>query len=333
MRSSGCRSGRRGAEATYGRLLERGAGKDTTTGHWEMMGVVLETPVPDVPDGFPPEVHDAVREATGSGASSATGRRAAPRSSSELGDEHVATGKPIVYTSAPTRSSRSPRTRTSCPCRSCTASARSRATSCTATARGGPGHRPAVRGGPGALRAHADGGGTSPRAAGPHLVLRPLQERGVPVVGVGKIGEIFVAARAWTSIRPHHRQHRRASRVLAALCREMDDPACCSPTSWTSTSSGDTATTWRASRAGSSSVDAGSPGCRARCWSPATLILCADHGVDPTTPSTDHSREYLPLLALGLAPGRYDGAQEDVGATAFAHLTGEEPPLPGRPIG
>ena len=63
------------------------------------------------------------------------------------------------------------------------------------------------------------------------------------------------------------------------------------------------------------------------------LILCADHGVDPTTESTDHSREYSPLLALGLAPGRYDGAQEDVGATAFAHLTGEEPPLSGRPIG
>ncbi len=54
------------------------------------------------------------------------------------------------------------------------------------------------------------------------------------------------------------------------------------------------------------------------------MILCADHGVDPTTPSTDHSREYSPLLALGLAPGRYDGWQEDVGATAFgsAHRRG-----------
>jgi phosphopentomutase len=62
------------------------------------------------------------------------------------------------------------------------------------------------------------------------------------------------------------------------------------------------------------------------------MLLCADHGVDPTTTSTDHSREYSPLLALGLAPGRYDGAQEDVGATAFARLTGETPPLPGRAI-
>ena len=63
------------------------------------------------------------------------------------------------------------------------------------------------------------------------------------------------------------------------------------------------------------------------------LILCADHGVDPTTASTDHSREFSPLLALGLRPGRYDGWQEDVGATAFARLTGEQPPLPGAVIG
>jgi phosphopentomutase len=63
------------------------------------------------------------------------------------------------------------------------------------------------------------------------------------------------------------------------------------------------------------------------------MILCADHGVDPTTASTDHSREYSPLMGVGLAPGRWDGSQEDVGATAFALLTGEEPPLPGRSMG
>jgi phosphopentomutase len=55
--------------------------------------------------------------------------------------------------------------------------------------------------------------------------------------------------------------------------------------------------------------------------------------VDPTTASTDHSREYSPLMAVGLRPGRWDGSQEDVGATAFALLTGEEPPLPGRSMG
>jgi len=76
-------------------------------------------------------------------------------------------------------------------------------------------------------------------------------------------------------------------------------------------------------------VDAAVPEWRALLRPGDAMILCADHGVDPTTLSTDHSREYSPLMALGLRPGRYDGAQEDVGATAFALLTGEEPPLPG----
>ncbi len=58
-------------------------------------------------------------------------------------------------------------------------------------------------------------------------------------------------------------------------------------------------------------------------------IWCADHGVDPTTASTDHSREYAPLLAYGLRGGRYDGLFEDVGATAYQRLTGREPPLAG----
>ena len=63
------------------------------------------------------------------------------------------------------------------------------------------------------------------------------------------------------------------------------------------------------------------------------MVLCADHGVDPTTPGSDHTREYSPLLALGLSPGRYDGLQEDVGATAFVLLTDERPPLAGQLIG
>src|SRR5664280_414901 len=86
-------------QATYGRLVERGAGKDTTTGHWEMMGVVLERPFPTYPQGFPPEVMEPFERAIGCGVlcnrpASGTGVI------DDLGDEHVATGKPIVYTSA-----------------------------------------------------------------------------------------------------------------------------------------------------------------------------------------------------------------------------------------
>ena len=80
-------------------MAERSAGKDTTTGHWEMMGVVLDEPFPTYPDGFPPEVIDAFADAIGRGV---LGNKPASGTEiiEELGAEHLATGKPIVYTSA-----------------------------------------------------------------------------------------------------------------------------------------------------------------------------------------------------------------------------------------
>ena len=54
-------------QATYGRLVEHGAGKDTTTGHWEMMGVVLQRPFPTYPHGFPPDVMEPFERAIGRG--------------------------------------------------------------------------------------------------------------------------------------------------------------------------------------------------------------------------------------------------------------------------
>ena len=82
----------------HGRLTERSAGKDTTTGHWEMAGIVLDTPFPLYPDGFPPEIIEPFearvgREVLGNVPASGTEIIA------ELGEEHLRTGRPIVYTS------------------------------------------------------------------------------------------------------------------------------------------------------------------------------------------------------------------------------------------
>ncbi len=87
------------SRSTYGRLLERGAGKDTTTGHWEMMGLALERPFPTYPDGFPAEVIEPFTRAIGRGV---LGNRPASGTAiiEELGDEHLRSGRPIVYTSA-----------------------------------------------------------------------------------------------------------------------------------------------------------------------------------------------------------------------------------------
>jgi len=85
--------------ASWGRMAELSAGKDTITGHWEMVGIVSERPFPTYPEGFPPEVIDEFERRIG--------RKVLwnkPASGTEiiekLGDEHVRTGRPIVYTSA-----------------------------------------------------------------------------------------------------------------------------------------------------------------------------------------------------------------------------------------
>ena len=89
-----------GAEpgTAHGRMAERSAGKDTTTGHWELAGVVLERPFPTYPDGFPAEVIEPFERAIGRevlGNVPASGTEIIK----ELGEEHLRTGRPIVYTS------------------------------------------------------------------------------------------------------------------------------------------------------------------------------------------------------------------------------------------
>lgn len=83
----------------YGKLKEVSQGKDTTTGHWELAGIILEEPFRTYPDGFPAEVIDAFEQAIGReiiGNVPASGTAIIE----ELGEEHMKTGKPIVYTSA-----------------------------------------------------------------------------------------------------------------------------------------------------------------------------------------------------------------------------------------
>src|SRR2546427_3854994 len=87
-----------GAPAVAGRLLERSKGKDTTAGHWELMGVVTATPFPLYPQGFPHDVIDPFMHKTGRGV---LGNKPASGTEiiQELGEEHQRTGKWIVYTS------------------------------------------------------------------------------------------------------------------------------------------------------------------------------------------------------------------------------------------
>ncbi len=83
----------------YGTMVEKAAGKDTTTGHWEIAGLTLKKPFPTYPNGFPKEVIDAFEQETGL---QVIGNKPASGTAiiEELGPEHITTGKPIVYTSA-----------------------------------------------------------------------------------------------------------------------------------------------------------------------------------------------------------------------------------------
>src|SRR3954447_13889532 len=94
----GCRP-QPGAQAVAGRLVERSKGKDTTTGHWELMGIVTPTAMPTYAHGFPDEGIDPFMNRTGHGV---IGNRPASGTEiiQELGEEHQRTGKWIVYTSA-----------------------------------------------------------------------------------------------------------------------------------------------------------------------------------------------------------------------------------------
>ena len=312
--------------ATYGRLLERGAGKDTTTGHWEMMGVVLERPFPTYPEGFPPEVLEPFEAAIGRGIlcnrpASGTGII------EELGDEHVRTGRPIVYTSADSVFQ--------IACHEDVVPVPELYRWCE-IARGilqGP-HavgrviaRP-FDGLPGHYARTPRRRDYSLEPPGP-TYLDLLRERGVPVVGVGKIGEIFV--QRGVDVDDHTTDNTAGIAACTRHLREMGEGLLFANLV-------DFDQVWghrndvEGFAGGLAAVDAALPHWEAALDPGDVMMLCADHGVDPTTTSTDHSREYSPLLALGLAGGRYDGAQEDVGATAFARLTGEAPPLAGSVI-
>ncbi len=83
----------------YGRMAERSPGKDSVTGHWEIAGLVLERPFPTFPNGFPPEVIAEFERRIGRG-SLANTVASGTTIIEQLGDEHVRTGKPIIYTSA-----------------------------------------------------------------------------------------------------------------------------------------------------------------------------------------------------------------------------------------
>jgi len=318
------------APAVWGRLVERSQGMDTTTGHWEMTGIVLEQPFPTYPQGFPQDLLDAFSERTGRGV---LGNIAASGTEiiQQLGDEHVETGKWIVYTSADSvfqiaaHEQVVPLQELYAACRA----ARELLTGPHAVGRVIA--RPFVgESGSYTRTPHRHDFSLDPPRPN-HLQL--LREAGVGVHGVGKIGDIFAGRETDTSSPTE--SNVQGIEVTIERLRELPDA------SLVFVNLVETDMIWghrndpRGFADCLEEFDAELPRILTALRHGDLLILTSDHGCDPTTPSTDHSREHALLLAhvpgAPLIGRRHDGDTfADVGATVLRHLTeGDAPQLPG----
>jgi phosphopentomutase len=322
-----------GAPAVAGRLRERSKGKDTTSGHWELMGVVTPQPMPTYPHGFPHDIIDPFMHRTGRGV---LGNKAASGTEiiQELGEEHQQTGKWIVYTSADSVFQIAAHEET-IPLeelyRACEI-ARELLTGKHAVGRVIA--RPFV-GEPGSYERTANRHDYSLEPRRPNY-LSLVRDAGVTVHGVGKIHDIF----AGRDIDESHPTKSNVEGITQTerLLRELDEGFVFVNLVETDMLWGhrnDPVNFHRALQ----DFDRRLPDLLDALQAGDLLILTSDHGCDPTTPSTDHSREHALLLAYvegKNAAGRIheDGEFADVGATVNAWLGGKSPSrgIPGQPI-
>ena len=321
-----------GAPAVAGRLTERSKGKDTTTGHWELMGVVTPQPMPVYPHGFPHDVIDPFMHRTGRGV---LGNRPASGTEiiQELGEEHQRTGKWIVYTSADSvfqvaaHEDTIPLEELYDACRT----AREILTGKHAVGRVIA--RP-FTGEPGNYERTPNRHDFSLEPKRPNY-LSLVRDAGLRVHGVGKIFDIF----AGCDIDESHPTKSNVEGITQTerLLRELDDGL-------VFTNLVETDMLWGHRNDPENfhrclqDFDRRLPDLLDALRSGDLLILTSDHGCDPTTPSTDHSREHALLLAYVQgrnAGGRiHEGEFADVGATVNTWLGGKAPArgIPGQPI-
>ncbi len=278
--------------AAHGVCQPSSPGKDSTTGHWEICGLILEQPFPTYPEGFPPEVVDEFARQTGR---SVLGNRPASGTAvlDEFAAEHRRTGSWIVYTSADSvfqiaaHEDTVPLQELYQACATARKLLQGRHGVSRVIA------RPFV-GEPGAWKRTPHRRDFSLAPPGPTLLDR-LAQRQIPRVGVGKVDDLF-ARQGITSIHADTNAEAYAliEGALAAMQRglllanviEFDQ-------SWGHRND------VRGFHRGLEQLDRALPRLLESVRQDDLIIFTADHGNDPTTPSTDHSREIVPLLVFG----------------------------------
>lgn len=280
-------------QGAFGKCTLASPGKDTTTGHWEMAGILLEKAFPVFPHGFPREVMEVFETKIGR---KTLGNKAASGTEiiKELGEEHMRTGSPIVYTSADSVFQIAAHERI-VPLRELYGMCQ--------VARGilrGPYEvgrviaRP-FEGEPGEfVRTPNRKDYAIPPPKG--MLLDQLSGNGVPVYSIGKISDIFLQRGISRFVKTKNNQDG-MQKIIEAMRSQPDGLIFVNLVDF------DQQFGHRNDVEGyAEALEAADQ------WLPSLnpadndlVVLSADHGCDPTTPSTDHSREYTPLLAYGPA--------------------------------
>jgi len=301
----------RGARA---RLTERAKGKDSTSGHWELAGLVLERAFPTYPHGFPTEVLDEWSERIGRGwmcniVGSGTDIIA------RYGAEHQRTGRLIVYTSADSVFQVAAH-ETTVPLEELYADCRAARAMLTGDHSVGRVIARPFIGEPGAYQRTPNRRDFSLPPPGPTLLDR-LTERGHRVVSVGKVDDLFAGRGVAES--HHTKSNTEGEEILIELARQPGEGLV-----FANLVDFDQQYGHRNDPAGFARAleqfDDRLGGLLDPLRDDEMVLITADHGNDPTTPSTDHSREYTPLLVAGPrvragADLGTRGSFADVGAT------------------
>jgi phosphopentomutase len=311
--------------ALHGRLHALGPGKDSTAGHWELMGVIPR-PLPTYPDGFPDEVVALIRRVSGREVicnRACNGVEAIQRYASE----HVSSGALIVYTSQDSVLQIAAHVDVMPPDELYGVCGGIRAQLPERHAVGRVIARP-FEGRPGAF-ARTEGRRDFSLAPPGRSYLQEVQAQGVEVHTVGKVGQLF--AGVGVDVQHPGATNSTALRETTQLMSALTEGLVFTNLIETDQVYGhrhDVAGFHRALR----EIDTQVQGWLDLLHEDDLLVLTADHGCDPLSARTDHTREYAPLLALfaGHASRRHDGPLADVGASVLAWLTGHETAdLPG----
>lgn len=275
---------------SFGKCCLASPGKDTTTGHWEMAGIILQEPFPTYPHGFPADVIAAFERRIGR---QILGNKAASGTEiiQELGGEHIRTGSPIVYTSADSvfqvaaHQEVIPLEELYRICQ--IARDLLKGPHCVGRVIARP-----FEGTPGAFVRTANRRDYA--VPPPEMLLDKLRARQTPVYAVGKISDIFLGRGISHSVKTNnnsdgmqkttHAMEEQASGLIFINLVDFDQQY-------------GHRNDVKGYAAALEEVDRWLPTLDLR--ERDLLILTADHGCDPTTPSTDHSREYTPLLVFG----------------------------------